>query len=242
MNSYPHLKFELNKDLDIKTGETFLFVQAGGIDFGLGVLENYPDLKPARETDNKIKRHEIVAEFVDDFYNKNVTILEKMKSKMQQLWTPVEEQFFRAVQTIFGQYAWPNGQYIAYPSMFNCNPRFLDTKTFQCYYGKIEEGRSNSTVAHEMLHFIWFDYLEKEALAFMNQYSEDKIWLLSEAFNQMVQALPSFELFQARHGYPEAESMVNSLRAQLSENFTIEQFFEVASTLKEMEEETPSIV
>lgn len=42
---YPNLKFQLNKILDKKICKDFLYLTAGGLDFGKEILKVHPKLK-----------------------------------------------------------------------------------------------------------------------------------------------------------------------------------------------------
>jgi hypothetical protein len=87
-------------------------------------------------------------------------------------------------------YPWPNGNYACYISIFNCNPRFIKEKEFQAYFR--HPSTINYVCVHEMLHFIFYDYLEK---CFSDEYKslgDKSVWKLSEIINDVVLRLPEF--------------------------------------------------
>lgn len=90
-------------------------------------------------------------EDVDKFYSENKGELERFSVQAKKDWGGVSPAFFDEVAKLFKQHPWPKGEYIGFISMFDCNPRFLNNKTFQVCY-KHEPG-SNFVTAHELLHF-----------------------------------------------------------------------------------------
>lgn len=66
-------------------------------------------------------------------------------------------------------------------------PRFLDDKTFCVPYFHKREKYINVIIAHEMLHFIFYDYFYKR----YPEYNESKynffVWHVSEIFNSLIQ-------------------------------------------------------
>jgi len=231
IGTYPKLKFKLNLELDINIATQFLDIRAGGIDFGKGIIELYPSLRSAKKTSGN-KRKKIVREFTINYYQFHKKELQQALEKTKKDWRKREKDFFKETDKIFNSYPWPEGDYICYLSIFNCNPRFLETKTFQVYY-KHPEG-TNHVIAHEMLHFIFFDYLEKKEKQFVKNVKKDRVWLLSESFNEIVLELPQLKFFKSKQPfhYPETEKMIKSLKS-LSKGhiFTLQLFLQKAKTL-----------
>jgi len=167
----------------------FWGVKAGGIDFGRGLVTLHPTLKILETLDKEEKIH-FIRDYVDRYYRRNGHILAQFAKTYTLEWRSVEEQFYRAANQIFPNYPWPKGLYICYLSIFNSNPRFLENKTFQMYY-RYPYG-VKSIVAHEMLHFIFYDYVEKKFTKEIQQIPSQKIWILSEVFNNIILSLPEF--------------------------------------------------
>ncbi|MFA6982203.1 MAG: hypothetical protein WC243_04255 [Patescibacteria group bacterium] len=124
--------------------------------------------------------------YVDAFYIENEEKIKRSLSKAQQDWDIIRGDYFLEVNNLFGISSLTSDKYTGYLSIFNFNPRFLDTKTFQFYY-KHPEG-TNYCIAHESMHFMFYDYIKKFGFT-----DEDKVWELSEIFNVIVLALPQFE-------------------------------------------------
>jgi len=186
----PRVQFRLNRELDCKVGAHFLNLSKAGVSFGAKILKDHPNLDKAKKVTLR-KRNEKVTSYVNSFYRKHEKELELTQNRFQQEWDRSSETFFGVVGKLFNKHPWPEGKYIAYVSIFNCNPRFLKDKTFQVYWKHPKGVVAVST--HEMLHFLFYDYVKtnfsKEVL------SEGKLWQLSEIFNHFVLAEPPFIKF-----------------------------------------------
>ena len=107
---------------------------------------------------------------------------------------------------------WPKGLYVSYLSVFPCGPRFLENKTFQVFY--LTKNISLNT-AHELLHFLFYDYFEKKFPEI--SLTEEKVWILSEVLNFLILDLPEFHaIFGASHShpYPNHISIIENLKPE----------------------------
>jgi hypothetical protein len=188
------IKLELNKELD----KQMIFVFAGtkgqrlgGIDFSNGVFVLHKDLSVI-EGKNEDEQKKIISEYVDNFYETNAGELNDVILKMNNDWQKDESEFIKQVKSIFKDPEVPEGKYIGYLSIINCNPRFLNNKTFQVYY-KHNAG-SNYVTAHEVLHFFFYDYASnKHPEIFANLDTNSGIyWDLAELFDVVVMPSPGF--------------------------------------------------
>ena len=156
----------------------FLGHKKAGVDFGRGIIKLYPQLK-----------YQAINKFVDDYYQEHETELETILTDFENSWQGCKEGFYRQVNKIFKNHLWPEGKYICYLSIFDCNPRFLRDKTFQVFFQHPQGICSVAT--HEMLHFIFYDYVEKKFPEAVTGIGKDKLWEVSEIFNVLV--LPDFK-------------------------------------------------
>jgi len=173
------VKFQLNIDLDKKMAGEFLDFSLGGYNFGKIICEDHPGLK------NKTgKDKEFISNYFDDFYAKNKVILLARKDYFQTNWQNVETEFLNLANKLFDGHFFPKGKYIGYISSFCCNPRFLNDKTFQVYYLNEDKG----TVAHEMLHFIFYDYVQTKMpeLVLNLDTNTGLFWDVAEIFNSVI--------------------------------------------------------
>ncbi len=67
----------------------------------------------------------------------------------------------------------------------------MESKTFQFFYKKPLTD-ATYTIAHELLHFIFFDFIEKKLKKEIKHLSEDQLWDLSEIFNVVVLKSPRY--------------------------------------------------
>jgi len=184
LQEMPQIKFKLNKNLDKRVANNFLFLKGGGIDFGKGIIKDHPKLGSLRNIKQREKRKKLISNYIDSFYQIHRPQLQNIAQKFNREWRKKEKEFFNSIAKIFKNYPWPKGKYIGYLSIFNCNPRNLKDKTFQIYY-KHPAGVVYVT-AHELLHFIFYDYSEKKFKKDFKKISEGKLWKISEVFNSVL--------------------------------------------------------
>jgi len=208
---YPQIKFFLNKDLDKWVGYHFLNRQKGGHDFGKSIIKIHPELTQAQGLPDQQKK-QVVGQYVNFFYETHQNQLENIRKEFEKKWTLVAQPFFKAVDKVFA-HPWPNGLYIAYLSIFPCGPRFLENKTFQVFY--LAKENASLRTAHELLHFLFYDYFEKNFSEISP--TEEKVWILSEVLNFLILDSPKFcALFGASHShpYPDHLSIIENLKPE----------------------------
>ncbi len=202
---YPHIQFRLNKSLDKKMVIEFLDFTTGGINFGKGILNIHPEIKRS------------IFGYIDFFYKRNNKILKRSADNFRKKWKTKEKLFFEVISKIFRNHPWPKGKYIGYISIFDCNPRFLQDKTFQIFY-KHKTGPIYITV-HELLHFIFYDYVNKKRKDLRKKLSEDDFWRLSEIVNEILLNSPSFKKIinnqKKINGYPEFKKNVSCVKHKI---------------------------
>lgn len=219
----PSLKFRINKKLDKKIGLVFLEHKKAGFDFGKKIILLHPKLQKAVGSP-KNQKEKMIGKYVGDFYAKNKKEILKTKEKFQKEWDQKAPRFFSLTDKIFNHHPWPQGKYLAFLSIFNCNPRFLETKTFQVFW-KHKRG-SVSVSTHEMLHFMFYDYLEK-CFPQAKKISSEKIWKLSEIINFFIlNSSPFRQLIGRKENlYPDLHSLANKLKPIWKESKNINDFF-----------------
>lgn len=180
MNLLPKLKFKLNIELDKWACNSGMFYNSN--------VKDYPVLIEAEDLEPEAKRH-FNDGYIDDFYRIHKKELNGAVEKIRKDWLSIEEKYFEATDKLFSN-PWPEGKYICYPSIFNRNPRFIETKEFQAFYK--HPATTNYVCTHEMLHFIFYDYVEKNLAEESKNMEKKVIWKLSEIFNDVVLRLPEF--------------------------------------------------
>ncbi|MBU1016914.1 MAG: hypothetical protein ABIJ82_02920 [Patescibacteria group bacterium] len=187
MNSKPKLKFKWDMEYDQWTGKEFLTFKDKDI-FSNSILKDHPTLISCEKMESGTRK-EFIDEFVEKYYEEHKWKRLGFLKRAKEDWAKIETAFFETTDKLFsrnpkGGYNWPKGNYICYLSIFNCNPRFIKEKEFQAYY-KHPLG-INFVCIHEMLHFIFYDYLEKNFSKQYKEYDERVIWKLSEVFNDVI--------------------------------------------------------
>ena len=209
---HPSLKFRLNKSLDKKKIIVFLSRKPmAGIDFKKLIFDTHPKLKfDIRKNPKKLKN--IVSAYVDDMYNKNRFSLKITLKKMEKEWKEIEPNFLRLSNQIFKNINWPKGRYICYLTISPPFPRFLDTMTFQVGFTK--DGKWKASIAHEMLHFIFYEYIRQKFTPSLANTIEGKmnqktkgvfkipLWDVSEIFNVIILNDVGFQKILNNKQYP----------------------------------------
>ncbi|MBU4360880.1 hypothetical protein KKC16_02075 [Patescibacteria group bacterium] len=187
----PKILYKLNKVLDKNMALAFLGIKAGGIDFSNGIVNVHPELKGINRQ-SKVKQQETINSHFDNFYKEHNEYLNKRVDEFQKDWDKLEKKYFQAVAKIFKNYSWSKGKYIGYLSIIDCNPRFLNNKTFQVFYFHPEG--VVSVTAHELLHFMFYDYCIKKHSKIFKKLNTDNgiFWDLAEIFNAVILAQPEF--------------------------------------------------
>ena len=166
----------------------------------------------------------MVSDFVGSVYLRNKKTINKNINLYQKNWSKIEEKYFLLVDDLFSGYVWPKGKYIAYPTIWGMYPRFLEDKIFQIPYKYKKKNYVNVIIAHEMLHFIFYDFLFKEYPKYkLNKYSFF-VWNISEIFNSVVQNSSKWlKIFKIKTiSYPEHKNIINKLQKDFYRSDTIE--------------------
>ncbi len=169
------MEIELNKKLDKEVYLAFCDAVIGGADFGKKIRDDHPNIKKENHV-----------EYIDDFYIAKKDELEKVLEDTGNCFNEIKEPLFFELKKYFGK-DYSKENYTCYLSIFNCNPRYLETKSFQVYYKRSYDMRKE-VIAHELTHFAFYDFCEKLGIR-----NDDKLWELSEIFNVIFLNLPSIQ-------------------------------------------------
>lgn len=224
--NYPHVTFHLNKKLDKEMlFEFFVDGKKAGFDFKKEIISIHPDLDNISDQDKKLKS--VLDRFVNNFYAINNNKLLAAKEKFQKIWDSIENKFFKEADNIFNNLDWPQGKYFGYISILPIGARFLNNKTFQsCWLWK---KNIKSQVIHELLHFQFYNLVEK--ITGKNQEENEKVWKLSEIFNNILQKEDEFVKLQGyspKISYPEHKNEYSQYLKVWRENPKAESFIRKA--------------
>lgn len=154
---YPHVKFIIDQKQDMS-------VLKWGDDY---IKQCFPDnMRFVNEKNfSKKERLKLAESFAVNRYKKELKIIKSGLKITEQKWRRHEKIFFRLVDNIFKKYPWPKGNYRGYISVFYRFPRFISQKKFAFptqYNNPKYADIDMRVIAHEMLHFIAYDYLQKK--------------------------------------------------------------------------------
>jgi len=145
------------------------------------IKENLPESKTKK----------IIGEYAKRTYKLKTRAIKEGIAKAKREWESVEKKYFTITDKIFKKYLWPKRKYIGYCSIFGMFPRNVQAKYF--YFPPMHPlpKYSNKVIAHEMLHFIFFDYIQKKyglkEHSRIPKKPDNYIWQVSEAFNNVIE-------------------------------------------------------
>ena len=175
------IEVKLNKDLDKEIYLDFINLEFGGANFGKKIREDHPSITK-----------ENYSGYIDNYYQTNEVKIELSRQELKKEIDYKQKLFFNSIKSVFG-FDFSNIDSVGYLSIFDCNPRWPENKTFQIFYKRslIEKV---GIVFHELAHFIFFEYIDKNLPDITSKYSKNSgpLWELSEIFNVILLNLPEF--------------------------------------------------
>jgi hypothetical protein len=240
---YPKLQFLIDARKDIST--FFSFIEDARYDDGRNlewaIFKHYPFLRSNFKGVKFIGKEADIEKFVLDQYEEKRLIAEKNMALYAKQWFEREKTFYTLVKELFPKTTWPEGKYIVYPTIWSMYPRFLEDKTFQVPLQTEKKRYVNVIIAHEMLHFIFYEYFFQSYPQYADEDHEFFAWHVSEILNTIIQNssrwMNVFEL--ETMGYPEHEAIVKMLSEKhiVSEKFNTDVLItDIVSEVKKLSE------
>lgn len=176
------IKISLNKELDYEVYADFNNLSVAGADFGGKIKKDHPGISL-----------ENYRKYIDDFYFDNQAEISEKLELVNNLIVEKQNKFYPALDDIFHT-DFSADSYQGYLSIFDCNPRWPETKTFQIFCKK-DPPHMLEVTCHESLHFAFFDYLGKNFAAQTEGLGKNSgiLWELSEILNVIILNLPPFK-------------------------------------------------
>jgi len=218
MVNYPKVKFVISKKKELETFLAFLNESKywdNKREMNWAFYKPHPKLKILKQKNlSSLEKKLIVARYINFYYKENLKKIKKGVLKARKDWQSKEKHFFNLVDGIFNNHSWPKGKYIAYPTIWGMYPKYLKDKTFQFPYHHKKKNFIPVVIAHEMLHFIFYNYLYKNFPKYKNPKYSFKIWNISESFNILIQNSKEWvEIFSQRAmSYPEHKDLINRMK------------------------------
>lgn len=174
-------KIHLKKELDYEVYADFWDFSVAGANFAELIKKDHPDIN-----------QENYKKYIDDFYSTQKTEMFKKHEEIKKILEIKQELFLIELKKLFGM-DFSQNTYQAYLSIFNCNPRWPETKTFQIYWKK-DLPHTIEVIFHESLHFAFFEYLEKNFPKEIGGLDTNigTLWEMSEIFNVLILNLSQF--------------------------------------------------
>jgi hypothetical protein len=223
---YPKLKFTYSKRKDSEIFAGFLETNKHfdvNAELEIGFYKLYPELKKAGLNDEKLK---LAEKLIDEKFRNNETIITKRVKIIRKQWRKIAPWFYKKCNLIFENHKWPKGKYIAYMTIWGTYPRFLNDKTFSFPYKHKIRKYPLVVIVHEMLHFIFYDYLYKNYPKYKNKKFEKQVWQMSEIFNVLIQNSKKWrnKFKQKVIIYSKLISKIKRMGKKLPANFTARDF------------------
>lgn len=207
------MKVLLNKKLDKEIYLAFYDAIIGGADFGKKIRDDHPDIT---------KENHI--EYIDNFYIANKDKLNSVLEDTLACFDEIKEPLFLELQKYFGK-DYSKENYTCYLSIFNCNPRYLENKSFQVYYKRSHDMRKE-VITHEMTHFAFYDYCNKLGIK-----NDSNLWELSEVFNVIFLNLPSIQKAIGAEEllfYPDLKNKLEEIKKIWAKQLNAEEFIKTS--------------
>jgi len=175
------IKIDLNIELDCQVYAEFHNFSVSGTDFGLRIKKDHPRIN--------LVNYE---KYITEFYKEKRAEIEISTSELSGTISQKSDLYFAAIKKYFGlDYGKEN--YNGYISIFDCNPRFIENRSFQVFYKKSNLDKLE-VCFHEITHFAFFDYFKKLLPAEYKSLDRNKgvLWELSEIINVILLNEPEF--------------------------------------------------
>ncbi len=205
---YPHVTFRVSKTKDLDTAKGFVkeAKYSGGRNLEWAFFSKWPELREKLYDENAFNR------FVREQYAEPEWLATRL-ARHEVRWRKVEARYFALVARLFPGRPWPKGKYTAYGTLWAMYPRFLDDKTFQIPFEHNNLRYVTVVIAHELLHFMFYDYFYARFPKYRAKKHNFFVWHVSEIFNTVVQNSPGWvRVFrEPSMGYPEHARIVRTL-------------------------------
>jgi len=213
-------KINLNKKLDYEVYVDFWDFSIAGADFAELIKKDHPNIN-----------QENYKKYIDDFYAAQKLEMLKKQEEIIEIIEKNQRLFFVELEKLFG-IDFSQNTYQGYLSVFNCNPRWIDTKTFQIYWQK-DVSHTLEVVFHEILHFAFFEYLDKKFTEKIKGLDKNSgiLWEMSEIFNVIILNLPQFRNIigmEEKLFYPDLQEKLDGAKKVWDSNPDIKKFIDIS--------------
>lgn len=210
--SYPRIRFRVSAKQDLATLYDFAkdAKHNNGRFMQWAIFSNYPHLKFHFDNNFKVKDEKVLYRFIFETYRTKQISMRRALSTHKKRWEKIAPHYFSLINSLFAGRKWPRGKYIAFGTIWGMYPRFLEDKTFQIPFWHRTPRYVPVVIAHELLHFMFYDYFYERYPKYRQPKNNFFVWHVSEIFNTVVQNSPAWlRCFKLKsRGYPEHKKIV----------------------------------
>lgn len=214
----PKIEFGVDKKTDLEMYMMFWRSGLHKLD-ALAHLENVEDEEAVFDEAEK---------YFDAYYKEHGEEIKTRTETAERDWELVEDDFYCKTDAMFHDFPWPKGDYKGVASILSMFPRDIEGKFFTFPVNPAITRKPTSTVAHEMLHFLEYDYLQKQyGLKPSESYDEDsKFWQFTENLNVLIENGESWKEFKSGEReskpYPDCEDLYKRMKEIWDKNKNID--------------------
>ena len=211
----PKVKFKIDARKDLKSLKAF--ISEAGFDDGRNlewaIFKKHPALRSVIKNGKDVN-YAFLERYIAEIYKTNKKAISVNFNRYETNWRKQEKKFFALVSDLFPDTRWPKGKYIAYATIWGMFPRFLEDKTFQIPARYRSKHYVSVIIAHEMLHFIFYERIRRKYPQYKNPEHSFLVWHISEIFNSLIQDSPTWlRVFKKKTmPYPEHKKIIAKIR------------------------------
>ena len=166
------------------------------------------------------KTESFISVYLDKYYSKHINDLKIDTIRAKRNWLKVEQQYLSLLKALFPKYKLSTRIVKAYITIWGLYPRDINRLTFWIPDIYKPTAYINVTIAHELLHFAFYDQFYKQYPKYKNGKYNYFVWQISEIFNSVVQRSKEWLVVfkMPNMGYPDQEKLVNKLSKKYNYN------------------------
>ncbi len=210
------INFKLSKSQDLKVAMDFIkeasFSGGQNLEWAFKKLHK-PVFVYIQKNQGVKEIKSFIAAYLDEYYSKHINDLKIDIIGAKRSWLKVEQQYLSLLKALFPKYKLPTKIVKAYITIWGMYPRDIGHLTFWIPSTYKPISYVNVTIAHELLHFAFYDQFYKQYPKYKNGKYNYFVWQASEIFNSVVQRSQEWlSVFKMPNlGYPDQEKLVNKL-------------------------------
>jgi len=184
------IQFKVSEKEDLKVAMGFIketsFSNGQNLEWAFKKLHK-PIFAYIQKNQDIKKTKSFISAYLDKYYSKHINDLKVSVIRTKKNWFKVEQQYLFLLKNLFPKYKLPARIVKAYLTIWGLYPRDIDRLTFWVPDTYKPTAYINVTIAHELLHFAFYDQFYKQYPKYKNIKYNYFVWQTSEIFNSVVQ-------------------------------------------------------